>query len=86
MVSRTHFAIRPGGPLSMPSDYGDLSRLALEADPDIGELRARLAPTAQVHVTLLARSHCNRSDKPSTCAAVCEPTLPGAIRPHIAHI
>jgi hypothetical protein len=27
----------------MPSDYGDLSRLALEADPDPDELRTRLA-------------------------------------------
>ena len=36
-------AILPGGPLPMPSDYGDLSHLALEVDPDVGELRARLA-------------------------------------------
>jgi hypothetical protein len=27
----------------MPSDYGDLSHLALEADPEPDELRARLA-------------------------------------------
>jgi hypothetical protein len=42
----------------MPSDYGDLSRLALEAELNIGELRPRLAnerpPAARIRARAAA--------------------------------